>query len=483
MGSVPINLKPFFIIVIGGLLFIFISLFKTYSFTYAATPELKWSEGFEGSKGGTHSSGCGNQEYIKGNPGLAHSGGGVHMSEATQDPCSSAIRYYPTWDGNIPLPALVMFWMKTDVPGYPGISKTQAYKIIGGDRFSPLTVKERTDKGKSYQCVASVCNGGFRAGKSCSKNGECPNNALLMTTHIRSDGTFDIGHVLMTFRSASIKAPINEWFLHSAYIENVGSGSNLKTWVTIYMNEKEVSRGYTYETENKPWTGAAKHWHMGWYGDRNGNSGPFKIYNDDMKFYDVSSQNEAESIIANEIGGSPPPTSPPGTPTPTKKPTSTPGVPTPTPTTPSDPSAKFKIGDRVETTETANVRESPGEGLIGTQPPGVSGTVVGGPGFGVGGNHWWWVIDYDTGTDGWSREDLLKKIASAPSPTLTSTRTPTPSPSIPGDLDNDNDVDIFDYNILLENFGNTNCGNVADIDGNCKVDIFDYNILLENFGL
>ena len=52
----------------------------------------------------------------------------------------------------------------------------------------------------------------------------------------------------------------------------------------------------------------------------------------------------------------------------------------------------------------------------------------------------------------------------------------------PADLDKDGDVDIFDYNLLVENFGNTSCGNIADIDGNCKVDIFDYNILVENFG-
>lgn len=73
-------------------------------------------------------------------------------------------------------------------------------------------------------------------------------------------------------------------------------------------------------------------------------------------------------------------------------------------------------------------------------------------------------------------------------PTLTPTKSPTLTPptTLPGDLDKDGDVDIFDYNILLENFGKTNCGNVADISppagGDCKVDIFDYNILIENFG-
>jgi len=61
-------------------------------------------------------------------------------------------------------------------------------------------------------------------------------------------------------------------------------------------------------------------------------------------------------------------------------------------------------------------------------------------------------------------------------------KSPTPIQILAGDLDKDRDVDIFDYNILIENFGNTNCGNIADIDGNCKVDIFDYNILVENFG-
>ena len=54
--------------------------------------------------------------------------------------------------------------------------------------------------------------------------------------------------------------------------------------------------------------------------------------------------------------------------------------------------------------------------------------------------------------------------------------------SLPGDIDKDADVDIFDYNLLLQNFGNTICGNMADLNGDCKVDIFDYNILLENFG-
>lgn len=68
------------------------------------------------------------------------------------------------------------------------------------------------------------------------------------------------------------------------------------------------------------------------------------------------------------------------------------------------------------------------------------------------------------------------------SPSPSQSPSSTPSPSIPGDLDADGDVDIFDYNILVENFGASSCGNIADIDRNCRVDIFDYNILVENFG-
>jgi len=53
---------------------------------------------------------------------------------------------------------------------------------------------------------------------------------------------------------------------------------------------------------------------------------------------------------------------------------------------------------------------------------------------------------------------------------------------VQGDLNKDKKVDIFDYSILITNFGTSACGNQADIDGSCKVDIFDFNVMLGNFG-
>lgn len=52
------------------------------------------------------------------------------------------------------------------------------------------------------------------------------------------------------------------------------------------------------------------------------------------------------------------------------------------------------------------------------------------------------------------------------------------------DLDVDGDVDIFDYNILLSDFGKTGTAGFvkADIVRNGAVDIFDYNVLLGDFG-
>lgn len=56
--------------------------------------------------------------------------------------------------------------------------------------------------------------------------------------------------------------------------------------------------------------------------------------------------------------------------------------------------------------------------------------------------------------------------------------------TIPGDLNHDSKIDIFDYNIMVTDFGRSDTPGFipADIDKNGTVDIFDYNILVGNFG-
>ena len=68
-------------------------------------------------------------------------------------------------------------------------------------------------------------------------------------------------------------------------------------------------------------------------------------------------------------------------------------------------------------------------------------------------------------------------VSPTPSPS------PSPSPTAKSaDLNSDNKVDIFDYNVLVGDFGKIGSNLVSDIDKNNKVDIFDYNILVGEFG-
>lgn len=92
-----------------------------------------------------------------------------------------------------------------------------------------------------------------------------------------------------------------------------------------------------------------------------------------------------------------------------------------------------------------------------------------------------------SGTECWedmttTTQECPTPLFSAASPTPSPLASPSPSPVKPGDIDGNGKVDIFDYNILLTNFGKTGTGIQGDIDNSGKVDIFDYNILLTNFG-
>jgi hypothetical protein len=103
---------------------------------------------------------------------------------------------------------------------------------------------------------------------------------------------------------------------------------------------------------------------------------------------------------------------------------------------------------------------------------------------------------------------LTPTLTPTMSPTPTATRTPTPSPSLTltpthtpsstptltpepteppynlGDLDSDGDVDLYDYDIIVADFGRTGTPGFipADINPNGVVDLYDYNTLVGNYG-
>ncbi|MFC1646690.1 hypothetical protein ACFL1A_00245 [Patescibacteria group bacterium] len=103
------------------------------------------------------------------------------------------------------------------------------------------------------------------------------------------------------------------------------------------------------------------------------------------------------------------------------------------------------------------------------------------------------IFNMDSGLFNVQAENVVFNVnPQATSPTATPTTDPaaptatiTPTlAAIPGDLNNSSHVDIYDYNIMVENFGRTGEPGFhpTDINRNGEVDIFDYNILVENFG-
>ncbi|HZU04949.1 MAG TPA: dockerin type I domain-containing protein [Chloroflexota bacterium] len=54
--------------------------------------------------------------------------------------------------------------------------------------------------------------------------------------------------------------------------------------------------------------------------------------------------------------------------------------------------------------------------------------------------------------------------------------------TLPCDINRDGRVDIFDFSLLVQNFGKQELGNPADCNGDGRVDIFDFSILVQNFG-
>ena len=89
-----------------------------------------------------------------------------------------------------------------------------------------------------------------------------------------------------------------------------------------------------------------------------------------------------------------------------------------------------------------------------------------------------------TQTYGQGYKEHLAKVAggqptSVPTPTVAATPTLTP---LLCDINGDGRVDIFDYTLLVQNFGRVGAGNPADCNRDGRVDIFDYTLLIQNFG-
>ncbi|OGZ41425.1 MAG: hypothetical protein A3C80_03875 [Candidatus Ryanbacteria bacterium RIFCSPHIGHO2_02_FULL_45_43] len=92
---------------------------------------------------------------------------------------------------------------------------------------------------------------------------------------------------------------------------------------------------------------------------------------------------------------------------------------------PPKPSTIFSLEERIEVKSLSNVRASAGGSLVGQQPAGVEGVIVGGPVYAtlLGIGYWFWNIDYDIDPDGWTAEKTLK-IAEVPPPEPESEPTP-----------------------------------------------------------
>jgi len=75
------------------------------------------------------------------------------------------------------------------------------------------------------------------------------------------------------------------------------------------------------------------------------------------------------------------------------------------------------LGERVATTQGLNVRSDPGTGsnVITTEAAGTMGTIISGPTFQD--DYWWWQINFDDGTTGWSADNWLS-FSTEPSNTV-----------------------------------------------------------------
>lgn len=191
-------------------------------------------------------------------------GEGILGAEARTAQCTGALRFYPTYSGSFPLPVLVTFWIKVNADNW---------QIVAGDRFSQATFKEKGGRGNDSL-------------------------ATMLTTHFTKEGYMDCGHCTMKCAEGCYQKkqvnPLGQWNLQGAYIENIGGN----TYITLWSDNNEVVKG---KAEKTFVDGVLRDFHFGLYGDRECNSGPFVMYNDDYKIFKVKSKEEAFAIIQDEL--------------------------------------------------------------------------------------------------------------------------------------------------------------------------------------
>lgn len=245
------------------LISLLVLFFFSPKFAFAQAPNPSFFDNYDNgkAKAGVQQVGCADFEF--GTP--AYKGAAAFKTWTTNVNCPDTNRSYPSYNISQNLPALVTFWIRVDAASWS--------KAVGG-RFSPLTIKE--DPAQGVECKTRT-----------------------LTTHIHPDGTMDIGHSIMSFRSTSVKAPLNQWHLESAYLETKSDG---ETHVTIWIDGKVAVEGTTNNPFIEGGHGAIHSLHMGLYGDSNDIT---MLYNDEVKVFSglTGGINQAASIISQELGG------------------------------------------------------------------------------------------------------------------------------------------------------------------------------------
>lgn len=121
-----------------------------------------------------------------------------------------------------------------------------------------------------------------------------------------------------------------------------------------------------------------------------------------------------------------------GTPAPAATPTPVPSIaPPPPPPASAEPSTSLALDDYVKVKNLSNVRKSPGGAMIGTQPDGALGIIIGGPvRASLGGaSYWFWNVNFDEDPDGWVAESTIKRTLAPTKPSeLKPTVEPTTAP-------------------------------------------------------